>query len=40
MLEEWVINKKDLVCISTNNATNMTNKAFEDICDLGALAII
>ncbi|XP_029571196.1 zinc finger BED domain-containing protein 1 [Salmo trutta] len=33
MLEEWGINKKDLVCITTDNATNMI-KAFEAFPDL------
>ncbi|CAL9696828.1 unnamed protein product [Knipowitschia caucasica] len=33
MLEEWEINKTDLVSITTDNATNMT-KAFEDFPDL------
>ncbi|XP_038860759.1 E3 SUMO-protein ligase ZBED1-like [Salvelinus namaycush] len=33
MLEEWGINKKDLVCITTDNATNMI-KAFEEFPDL------
>jgi hypothetical protein len=32
MLEEWGINKKDLVCITTDNATNMT-QAFEEFPD-------
>ena len=29
MLEEWEINQKDLVCVTTDNATNMT-RAFEE----------
>ncbi|XP_056092489.1 E3 SUMO-protein ligase ZBED1-like [Rhinichthys klamathensis goyatoka] len=33
MLEEWGINKKDLVCITTDNATNMI-KAFEEFSEV------
>ncbi len=33
MLEEWGINKKDPVCITTDNATNMI-KAFEGFLDV------
>ncbi|KAI2645357.1 E3 SUMO-protein ligase ZBED1 [Labeo rohita] len=33
MLEEWGINKKELVCITTDNATNMI-KAFEGFSDV------
>ncbi|XP_064877113.1 E3 SUMO-protein ligase ZBED1 [Oncorhynchus nerka] len=33
MLEDWGINQKDLVCITTDNATNMI-KAFEEFPDL------
>jgi hypothetical protein len=33
MLEEWGINKKALVCKTTDNATNMI-KAFEEFPDL------
>ncbi|KAL6478672.1 hypothetical protein MHYP_G00121050 [Metynnis hypsauchen] len=33
MLEEWAINKKDLVCITTDNVTNMV-KAFDEFPDL------
>lgn len=33
MLEEWGINKKDMVCITTDDATDII-KAFEEFPDL------